>query len=173
MTLGWSRGIAALADAVEDALLPTSVAVVEVAVPDWPLTVTVTVVPTGMFVAARATATGLVVPVGRVMSGDPKDPVGVGGAATPPTEVIIASVGALGRVTMVGAAYETAVGGAPLNVRDDVFVKPSIRMRPRLPGTGPPPFTLTDPPPATVVAINRTAPPDPPPPGEGELLQPL
>jgi hypothetical protein len=88
---------------VDEALLPESVAVAEVAAPACGFTVTVTTVPTGMFVAATTTVTELAVPAGKTMSGSAKEPAGEAGAAPPATEVI-ARLGPLGNVTEVGAA---------------------------------------------------------------------
>src|SRR5205809_3794790 len=88
MMLGWSAGIVTLAAAVDAASVPVSVPVPEVLPPVCPLAVTVTVVPEGMFDAAKLTVTGLVVPAGNVMSGFPKEAVGAVGAETPATEVI-------------------------------------------------------------------------------------
>src|SRR3990172_8582891 len=47
MTLGSFVGMGTLAEAVEEARLPASVAAPELALPIWPFVVTVTVVPTG------------------------------------------------------------------------------------------------------------------------------
>src|SRR5438132_1373950 len=101
MTLGSFVGIVTLAEAVDEERLPASVALAELAAPTSPFTVTVTVVPTGMLAPAMVTATGLVVPAGSVMSGDANEPPGAAGAATPAI-CVIANVGVLVRVTVVG-----------------------------------------------------------------------
>ncbi|PYN96662.1 MAG: hypothetical protein DMD91_20640 [Candidatus Rokuibacteriota bacterium] len=101
MTLGSFVEIATLADAVEEVRLPLSVVVAELPAPTSPFTVTVTGVPTGIFVPVRLTVTGLVVPAGSVMSGAVKEPSGVAGALTPATEVM-RSVGVFASATAVG-----------------------------------------------------------------------
>jgi hypothetical protein len=77
------------------------VLVLELAAPFRGFTVTLTVVPSGMFPAAKPTLIGFAVPAGSVMSGAANDPVGEAGAAIPATEVIL-KVGALGRATTPG-----------------------------------------------------------------------
>ena len=101
MMLGSFVGIVTLAEAVDEERFPLSVALVELLLPTCPFAVTVTVVPTGMLAPAMVTATGLVVPAGSVMSGDANDPPGAAGAATPAI-CVIANVGVLVRVTVVG-----------------------------------------------------------------------
>src|SRR3990170_2541167 len=101
MTLGSFVGMGTLAEAVEEARLPASVAAPELALPIWPFVVTVTVVPTGMLAPVMVTATGLVVPAGSVMSGVPNEPRGVAGAFTPATEAM-RSVGVFASAATVG-----------------------------------------------------------------------
>src|SRR3972149_95901 len=83
-TLGWSVGITRLAGAVVAAAVPVSVTVVELTLPTWPWTRTVTVVPGGILAPSRTTLTGFGVPAGRVTSGLAGDPAGAAGAGTPP-----------------------------------------------------------------------------------------
>lgn len=101
MMLGSFVGIVTLAEAVEEARLPLSVVVAELPAPTSPFTVTVTEVPTGMLAPVRLTVTGLVVPAGSVISGAVKEPSGVAGALTPPTEAM-RSVGVFGSTATVG-----------------------------------------------------------------------
>jgi hypothetical protein len=161
-----------LADAVEAAGVPASgLLTAELLPPVIPETVTLTVVPSGIFVAASATVIGLGVPKGITISGIEKDPVGAAGADTPATEAI-RRLGPLARARGPGTPTEAP---APENVIEAVLVKPSIRIRPAPPdpptvlaGQHPPPdppATKIDPPlPPIVFATSRTAPPLPPPP---------
>src|SRR5207245_2768256 len=119
--------------------------------------VTVTVVPTGTLAPAMATATGLVVPAGRVMSGAVNDPPGAAGAVTPATEVI-RRVGAFGSVAEVGDATD---GWTPVKFAVSVFVKASARIRPTPPSPphpppAPPCASIVPPLPDIVVATSRT-----------------
>ncbi len=71
-----------LAVAVDAARVPArGVLVAELAAPSNGLAVTATIVPSGMFEAARAMVIGLVVLAGIMMSGFTKEPVGEAGAA--------------------------------------------------------------------------------------------
>ena len=102
ITLGWFVGIVTLAVAVEAAKVPArALLTAELAAPFCGFAVTVTVVPSGMFPAAKPTLIGFAVPAGSVMSGAANDPVGEAGAATPATEVIL-KVGAFGNATTPG-----------------------------------------------------------------------
>src|SRR2546426_12258161 len=169
ITLGSFVGIVTLAEAVEEARFPLRVALVELLLPTCPFAVTVTVVPTGMLAPAMVTATGLVVPAGSVMSGEANDPLGAAGAATPAT-CVIASVGGLVRVTVVGCVITD--GCTPLKLTAAVFVNASTRTRPKPPTPSQPvppaaPRASIAPLPVIVVATSRTAPPLPPPPPSG------
>jgi hypothetical protein len=86
-TLVWVRETERLAEAVELATVPARpVLVAVVLAPLCGLAVTWTVVPRGTLAALRATWTGLVVPVGKRMSGTVRKlPLGLAGAATPAT----------------------------------------------------------------------------------------
>jgi hypothetical protein len=102
ITLGWFVGRVRLADAVEAANVPArAVLVAELAAPSNGFTVTVTVVPSGMFEAASPIVMGFVVPDGSMISGVEKEPVGEAGAATPATDVIV-KLGAPGSASAPG-----------------------------------------------------------------------
>jgi len=97
-----------LAVAVEAANVPArALLTAELAAPFCGFAVTVTVVPSGMFAAARPIVIGLAVPAGSVMSGVVREPVGVAGAATPATDVI-ARLGAFGNATTPGCPIDGA-----------------------------------------------------------------
>lgn len=168
MTVGSLVGIVRFAEAVDEVDVPESVAVADVVPPARPEEVTVTRVPGGMFDAATATFTGLVVLLGRVISGVEYEPVGEAGVAVPAIEVIV-RLGVFGSATRVGWFRE----GGVLYVTVLVFEMPSTRIRPTapvppLPVHPPPPTppaTLIVPPvPVIVVATRRMPPPLPPPP---------
>lgn len=87
--------------AEEDANVPDKVAVAVEPLPTSGLTVRVTIVPTGIFVAEISTEMGFAVSVGNVTSGVDNDPVGVAGTATPPI-CVIESVGISAGTTSEG-----------------------------------------------------------------------
>jgi hypothetical protein len=90
-TLVWVREMVILAVAVELATLPERPELLAVVLlPLWGVAVTWMTVPSGMLLAVRVTATGLVVPVGSRMSGAVRKlPPGVAGAAMPPTLAMV------------------------------------------------------------------------------------
>src|SRR3989442_13394016 len=97
-TVGSLVGIVRFAEAVDEVDVPESVAVADVVPPARPEEVTVITVPGGMFDAATATFTGLVVLLGRVISGVEYEPVGEAGAAVPAIEGIL-RLGVVGHAT--------------------------------------------------------------------------
>lgn len=133
-----------------------------VALPSIGFTVTVTVVPRGIFEAASVMVIGLAVSAGSVISGVAKEPVGDVGVATPATDVI-AKPSPFGSARTPGCAIDEVC----VKLIVAVLVNASMRIRPTLPlrRYPYPPETLIEPPlPVMVVATNRTAPPLPPPP---------
>src|SRR3989442_3494610 len=88
-TVGSLVGIVRFAEAVDEVDVPESVAVADVVPPARPEEVTVITVPGGMFDAATATFTGLVVLLGRVISGVEYEPVGEAGVAVAANQVIV------------------------------------------------------------------------------------
>ena len=94
--------MATLADAVEEASVPLKpVLDTEVAPPVCPLTITVMVVPSGIFEASRFTVMGFVVPTGKMTSGFENEEAGDAGAVTPATEAIL-KVGEFASITELG-----------------------------------------------------------------------
>src|SRR2546426_6008142 len=117
MTVGWFVGMVTVAEAVELPTVPLRPLLVTVLMtpPDCPLTVILSVVPSGMLLAAKFTV-GVDVPPGRTKSGVANDPVSVAGALTPPREVMV-SVGLL--VSVAGSVWliddTTEAGALPGN----------------------------------------------------------
>jgi hypothetical protein len=127
-TLVWVRERVRLAVAVELSVVPVRpVLVAVVRVPLCGVAVTRMAVPRGMWLAVRATGTGFVVPVGRTMSGAARRlPVGLAGAAIPPTLVMARLGWPAGGKTGWGSAAVASGVVPPVKVR----VVASRRMRP-------------------------------------------
>ena len=147
--------------------------------PDWGIRRTVISVgePTGVFVTATATGTGLVVASGNVMSGTKYEAAGAGGRGWPPIDAI-ASVGTLASTgSPTGETGPAASDIDGMGMADPVksMAGASRRMRPSPPAVPPmqgvPPIARSTPAPTICGATRRMAPPLP---AEDDVeLQPL